>query len=96
MDATSLRCRGCRGWIEVPALEAADRARLVALLPDQRLLLVAEIRRLTGWDLRRAKALMLHLTTSPRRCHFEPCGSEQAEMVGTCATCRRVNVDWHP
>jgi hypothetical protein len=92
---SSLRCRGCQGRVQVPDLEATDRARIAALVANgDRLQAMTEIRRLTGWDLREAKRLLLHLTTTRGRCHFEPCASELTSPVGICPICRRVNVDW--
>jgi len=53
-----------------------------------------EIAQVTGWDLREAKRLMLHFTTTPGVCHFDPCATKLQAVVGPCAVCGRVNVDW--
>jgi hypothetical protein len=54
---------------------------------------IAMLRRAAKLDLRTAKAMVLHLTKEPARCHHcgEPALSNQSSI---CAACGRVNLDW--
>jgi hypothetical protein len=45
-----------------------------------------------GLGLREAKALSLHVTFEPNRCHW--CGSHIDEVATICSQCSSANLDW--
>jgi hypothetical protein len=45
-----------------------------------------------GMDLREAKALLLHVTREPGKCHR--CGTSVIAEISVCTNCRSANLDW--
>jgi hypothetical protein len=90
-----MRCRGCRTDIDVDAVDdvrvRADAAKLCRRARPMEA--IALVQRSAKLDIRRAKAIVLHVTKEPARCHR--CGEPVVpHQTSVCAACGRVNVDW--
>ncbi|MGJ4926357.1 hypothetical protein ACQR1K_04370 [Bradyrhizobium sp. HKCCYLRH3095] len=88
-----LVCPHCRAVVLLcEGLSSADRSEIARLRHGNSVEAIKMLTRVSGCDVRQAKANVLHVRDSGARCHN--CKHEIPKGALLCSRCMAVNLDW--
>ncbi|MGJ4947746.1 hypothetical protein [Bradyrhizobium sp. HKCCYLS20291] len=88
-----LVCPHCRAVVLLfENLSPGERSEIARLRRSDRMEAIALLMRLSGCDLRQAKANVMHLRDAGSRCHV--CEHDVPRGALLCSRCMSVNLDW--
>lgn len=88
-----LVCPHCRALVLLfESLPSRDKSEVALLRQSDTAEAIAMLRRVSGCDLRQAKANILHIRDTDSRCH--KCKHQIQRGALLCSQCMSVNLDW--